>query len=269
MKLVCDYMDGIEEFHNEISYVMVKSLDKKDLIEKLIEENFTPILSVMKMVHPLEMDSIVSSLLGYQDTSCLFYVTDLGLAYRLKQAGLEKRIIYDPVTMITNSLDAKAYAELGFYAVGLSNEITLADANQIACMVPAFYQLFGYRLMFHSARRLVHLYGEQMSIPLEDGTYQLREITRSDRYPLKEQADGTYLYRSYPISLLTAIPELDMKLGYLSSEFIEPSIYQKVVRIFIDYLQNPTKELVQQMNELVSTQDGFRYEDSVYLKEDF
>lgn len=269
MKLVCDYIDGIEEFHNEISYVMVQSTENKVLIEQLIHNGFTPILSMMKMVHPEKMESILSSLLIYKDTSCLFYITDLGLAYRLKQAGLGHRIIYDPITMITNSLDAKAYSEIGFQAVGLSNEITLADANFIAGMVPAFYQLFGYRLMFHSARKLVHLYGQQMSIPLEDGTYQLREITRNEFYPLKEQEDGTYLYRSYPISLLTALPELAMKFGYLSSEFIEPAIYKKIVRIFIDYQNNPTDELIRQLNDLISCHDGFRYEDSVYLKEDF
>lgn len=267
MKLVIDK----PLFIKEIPYVMVQRPFQKEKIENLIHQGVTPILNLYQMVHPMEVEACLKEIEPYFETTCLFYITDIGLAYRMKKLGLISRVIYDPITMITNHLDAETYADYGFLAVGISNEIPLQDVVTISNKVKTFYQVFGTRLMFHSARNLITLYGHKINQSLENGNYILKEATRKERYLTIQKEDGTYMYRNYYLCLLKEILELNVEYAYISSLGLTEEVYEQVVSLFMEVLQTKDVELgLKKLSVLnLHTEDGFLYQDTIYQREDF
>ncbi len=267
MKLVIDK----PLFTKEIPYVMVQRPFHMKNIENLINQGVTPILNMYQMVHPMEIEVCLEEMKPYFETICLFYMTDIGLAYRMKKLGLISRVIYDPITMITNHLDALSYADYGFLAVGVSNEIPLQDVMTIANKVKTFYQVFGARLMFHSARNLISLYGNKIKKTLENGSYYLKEATRDERYLTIQKKDGTCMYRNYYVCLLKEILDLNIEYAYLSSLGLTDEVYEQVVALFVEVLQTRDVEMgLSKLSKLnLQIEDGFLYQDTIYQREDF
>lgn len=124
------------------------------------------------MVYPEEMALAKAHLERYFDLPCSFYITDLGLLYYLLEEKMEERIIYDPKTLLTNAMDIAVWSDFNVNQLGISSEITLEDVRSIIQKtgIRAFYQVFGYRLMFHSRRQLLSLYQEKPVFVLTERT---------------------------------------------------------------------------------------------------
>lgn len=251
---------------------------KNDLVsvtnlEKLTKYNKDIILDFSCMVTPKDLNEVIKKINLFIDFNCLFYITDLGLAYYFKEAGCIERVIYDPVTMITNSLDAKEYFDYGFNAIGISNEITLKDTKEIISKtkVKAFLQVFGYRIMFNSRRKLVSLYLDKINKHSKLENMYLKESTRNDFYPITEDEYGTKIYRSYCLNLLDGLLDLDLEYAFLTNLNIEFDKYLEVVKIYRNYLNGANlNECIDKFNTLdIKTEDGFKFKDSIYNKELF
>ncbi|MDE6584716.1 MAG: U32 family peptidase, partial [Anaeroplasmataceae bacterium] len=205
----------------------------------------------------------------------LFYITDIGLGHLLKGLGLIERTIFDPKTMITNHLDAEIYASYGFHALGISNEITLKDYKAILekTNIKAFYQVFGYRLMFTSRRKLVSLYSEkiQKSIALDNLSIEEATRLREERYPIYEDQYGTKIYRNHLICLLKEIIDLPMEYAFLDDMLISSDIFKEIISLFHSAIERrDISSLLERLDQLkLPISDGFSYKDSVYMKEEF
>lgn len=277
MKLVSKItnMDDLNIISNYSDFIMLPyDLINTLNVNKIIELNKTPILMYNLMVHPFEINDLKNELLSYKELNVLYYVTDLGLARILKENELISKTIYDPVTMITNSLDAANYFNYGFNAISLSNEITIKDLCKIISKtnVTVFYQVFGHRLMLHSRRKLVSLYGEKINVDIDKSNMRIVEATRNDSYPIVENNRGTYIYRSYLISLLKELKDIDLEYAYLESFNVKTDIYIKVLDIFNKYLcdEYTLNQALEHMSLLnLDIKDGFSYQDSIYNKEEF
>ena len=277
MKLVSKItnMDDLNNLSNYSDYIMLPyELINTLNVNRIIELNKTPILMFNLMVHPFEINDLKNELLNYKDLNVLYYITDLVLARILKENDLISKTIYDPVTMITNSLDAANYYDYGFNAISLSNEITIKDLCKIISKtnVKVFYQVFGHRLMLHSRRKLVSLYGEKIGVDIDKSNMRIVEATRNDSYPIVENDRGTYIYRSYLISLLKELKDINLEYAYLESFNLKTDIYIKVLDIFNKYI-NDEYTLNQALEHMallnLDIKDGFSYQDSIYNKEEF
>ena len=269
-----DKLDCVMIEIDGLSNPKYSNYDSIDLILTANEYNLTPILKINKMVHPKEVEFVKNEVVKYLDYNCLFYITDLGVLNIFKKLNVINRVIYDPITMICNSLDAKNYQDLGCDSIGISNEITLEDLNTIInkSNVKAFYQVFGYRLMFHSKRSLVSLYEEKIASNFIKDDLWLIEATRNDRYPLVENEHGTLIYRSGITSLIREIKNLNITYAFIDHFRLDNSLYNEVINIYHDYLNgNINLDLAKGKLELLNLNysDGFSYKDSVYQKEEF
>ena len=160
MKLVCNLpsIDNLNDFKGYADALLIKNKENMlSTIQKVLTCGILPILQWDEMVLPEEIENYRTQIELTKNLGCMYYITDLGLAHLLKKANILDRVIFDPITMITNSLDAKEFQDYGFHAIGLSNEITLEDTKQIIekSKARAFLQVFGYRLMLSTRRKLV------------------------------------------------------------------------------------------------------------------
>jgi putative protease len=272
----------INKLNNLATHVLIpvegfQSSNGLDIVASINECNnngLTPILKMDAMIHEYMLEDFKKLVLEYTDYNVLFYITDLGAAKILIDLGLVNRTIFNPNTLITNHLDAKIYSDLGFDAVGMSLEITINDVIKTIdkANIDLFYQVFGHQLMFHSKRMLVNLYEQKENLQIKRDNMYLIEEKRKDKYPLLETNLGTYIYRSYQISLIKHIKELDLKYAYFESRFIDFNIYLEVLNIYNKYLNNEIilNEALNNLSSLdLNIEDGFTYKDSVYQKEEF
>lgn len=269
-----DKLDAVMIEMDYLSNPRFSNYETVNIIEKCLKYNLIPILKMNRMVHPFEISNVETIINSYIKYNCLFYVTDLGLVNIFRKLGIISRVIYDPITMICNSLDAKNYYNMGFNSLGLSSEITLEDLKLIIekANIKVFYQIFGYRLMFHSKRSLISLYSQKIASNINNDNLWIEEATRNDLYPIEENEQGTLIYRSGVTSLIKEIKNLNIEYAYIDHFRLNTDVYIEVVNIYNSYLNNDIElSLAKEKLELLNLNysDGFSYKDSVYQKEEF
>ncbi|MBQ9900130.1 MAG: U32 family peptidase [Acholeplasmatales bacterium] len=274
-----------DELNNLISYadgfiLMLKPFSvcyKEDInldlaLDLIKKNNKKAILGINKIHHPSDILEIKEFLKKY-NSDVYYYVSDLGVCNILIEMGLSNKIIYNPETMITNYLDLGLLNECHFDAYQLSSEITLNDIKYAyeKTNAPLIYYGFGHKIMFYSKRKLLSLYENKTGIKMPKEGY-LKEVTREDYMPVSENSNGTYILRSYVISLLDELDNLDyLKYLYLDSNFVEFGKYIEVLKLFneLNKKEINKEEALLKLNELkLNIQEGFKNNDTVYLKEE-
>ena len=276
-------MEQLNSLSNVLDYALLMSkdaslnysdLDLKKAISFCKDKGIGIILSMDKIYQPSTITFAEAFLEEYKDLCEYFYVTDLGVCNLALKKGMIDRVIYDPKTMITNSLDLKLYADFGFNAVGISSEMTLNDAKEMTKKTNknVFYHVFGYRLMFYSRRHLISLYSKKNNSDYPKLDVYFKEATRNDYFPGFENDNGTVMYRSYVISMLEYLEDLrDMKYGFLESYRIEDKKMKQVLKLYQKVINGTpnVQECIAMFNKLgLYEEEGFIKKDSVYQKEE-
>lgn len=266
------YIDGAI-LNNEYTSLIYEDLDLNKAIQLCKSNNVIPIISINKMIYPNDLDMIENIMSTYNDT--LFLATDIAVYIIAKKLNIIDRVIFDPQTMITNKLDLNIYLELGFNAVSMSLEIPLENvydsiSKHKECL---FYQVFGYRLMFYSKRKLISLYEQKANINASRNHLYLRESTRDDFIPTIENSNGTMMFRAYLISLFNNYEIVkNFKYGYLEPLYLDESIFIEVLKLYKNLNDNiiDLEKFNCELNKLnLNIKDGFTYQDSIYQKELF
>lgn len=272
LKNLAPYLDYalLESKEASLNY---KDLDLNWAIKYCKDNGIKIILSMDKIYQPSTILFADEFLEKYKDIIDYFYVTDLGVCNLAIKKNIENKIIFDPKTMITNSLDFLVYASYNFHALGISSEIKVSDVIKIQNKTNknSFYQVFGERLMFYSKRHLISLYSlkNNGNYPKEDVLF--KEATRNDYFPGVENINGTLMYRSYLISMLKELKNLEnITYGFLESYTVSDTIMQEVLKIYKAALDGKELDsLLKEMDKLnLHIEDGFTYKDSVYQKEE-
>ena len=268
-----DYADGFILMLKPYS-ICYGNIDLDLAIDILRKNNKKIILGLNKIYHPNDIESLNELLNKYQANDIYYYFSDLGACNLAIDKGLNNKIIYNPETMITNYLDLSILQSFNFDAYQLSSEITLNDVKIIydKTNAPISYFGFGHKIMFYSKRKLLTLYKNKTGIdmPLEKG--YLKESTRNDFIPITENQNGTYILRSYVVSLLEDMNKLDfLKYLILDSNYVDFDKYIEVLKSY--YLYNNKNILLEEaINNIkklnLDIEDGFKNNDTVYLKEE-
>lgn len=284
MKIVCSIYrkEQLNKLENHIDYALLMSkeaslnyvdLDLDSAIQYCNDKRIGIILSLDKLYLPKEIDSVSKFIDKYQNSCDYFYITDLGIANLMIEKKIQNKVIFDPKTMICNSLDLSIYNSFGFEALGISSEITKEDVLKIYDKTKAniFYQIFGYRLMFYSKRNLISLYEKKNNASYPHEAY-LKEATRTDYFPIKENENGTLIYRSYLISYMEYLKEMnDLKYGFIESYLLDDDKLLVVIKTFKSLLNDEISIDEARLNILkldLHIEDGFMFKDSVYEKKE-
>ena len=268
-----DYADGFILMLKPFSVCYKEDINLDLALDLIKKNNKKAILGINKIYHPSDILEIKEFLKKYNSNDLYYYVSDLGVCNILMDMGLSNNIIYNPETMITNYLDLGLLNDNHFNAYQMSSEITLEDIKYAyeKTNAPLIYYGFGHKIMFYSKRKLLSLYENKTGIKMPKEGY-LREVTREDYMPVCENTNGTYILRSYVISLLDELDNIDfLKYLLLDSNFVESDKYMKVLNLFnkLNKKEINKEDALLKLNELkLNIQDGFKNNDTVYLKEE-
>lgn len=266
--------DGVVVYSSDFSSFSTLGLNKEEIINLINSTNKKVIIDIRFMLENEEISQITAFISFFKEYNCDFICSDLGVVQIFIDLEMQKRVIYDPNTLITNSYD------LGFYlkfidSAKISEEITLNDQLKMINMYPnrATKLLFGYHLMFHSKRHLISMYLKFLNKKQEivNNDSYLIEQTRHDKYHIIETERGTALFRPYIINNSSELLSLtNLKYGIVSSLFIDNETYIKVLNIYRLIIDNKINEeegslLISKLG--LNIEDGFKFEDTIYQKE--
>lgn len=267
-----EYADCFLLRANRLSALYSDDLNLDDALLECDKYNIQPIISIDKIMHPKDIEIVKHFLNRYKDTNALFYVADLGVVNLAKNLGIVDRVIYDPKTMITNHYDYSIYMSLGIDAAGVSNEIPLKQLIEIYTNTKGniYYQVFGHRLMFYSRRQVVSLYSEHSSKSFNRDNLTIKEMNREDRFPILENDNGTFVYRSYQLSLLEELSNLSfLKYVFFETMFLDKNTVFSVLKAYKSLINGEIslETAKEEMDKLsLNIQDGFNYKDTAYIK---
>lgn len=275
-KAILNYVDGVVFSNKKFSPVNTNSFEveeMKEIIEFANLNNKEAIIDVTCMLTNNLMDELNSFIMNFKDLNVSYIYSDIGVYTLLKKLGIENRGIYDPKTLITNSYDLNLYLEDNMKACSLSLEIPLKDIKEINSKKKGavWYKAFGYHQMFYSKRHLISTYSKFLNkdININNDNSYLKEETRGETYPIVENEHGTLLYRSYVVSTLSEL-EILKSLDYifLDSVLMEENVFNESVEIYYNTLNGNMSldSALIRLNELHHIEDGFMYEDTVYIK---
>lgn len=127
--------------------------------------------------------------------------------------GLMNKIIYQPGTMNTHSLEVPFLASLGMKGITISREITINEIETIIRKnVGIEFSLVGhgYLDMFYSRRKLLTHFFDHSHLQLKaDGVYHIQEDERpNDWFPIVEDRFGTHVFRAHKLASFAFLPQL-------------------------------------------------------------
>lgn len=145
------------------------------------------------------------------------YFTDLGIISIAREYGLDDRLIYDPDTLMTNSLDALFYLNKGIGVV-LARELTLDEVKKILSNTDGKVdmQVFGHLKMSYSKRKFLTNYFSHINKDVDIcGNKHLKLVEENRDYGLLIYEDkyGTRIYTDYILFMYKELLEIKDKIN--------------------------------------------------------
>lgn len=142
----------------------------------------------------------------------VIYYNDPAVYVWAKKLGIENHLMYQPDTLMTNSMDVQFMLDRGIQCVMLSKEMTCEEMKEIAMKVKGHIGVIihGYLNMSYSKRKMLTNYfkvlGEERRFERED--LVLIESTREGRMPVYEDDKGTHIFTDYMLEGFAEVKQL-------------------------------------------------------------
>ena len=244
---------GIKGFTKEI----MKEYTIEELKDISLHEDI--FLLVDKIIFPKDINPLRKMLENTKDFVFGYIFSDLSLIEIAKDLKIEKKLIYNPNTLLTNYMDFNYYANDNIMGGFISPFIPLEDVKKIIenKKMKTFYQGYGNLNMMYSRRPILENFLRHENIILDPKNkldLTLLEETREEKYPIVEKEDSSLIYTAKPFSALEVLNELkDLDYLYLDETFTDLDIYD----IFSRALNGSSVSIP-------NTDSGFLYKKIVY-----
>lgn len=289
MKLLCSlaYLDLIDDIWEDIDGLIVGyrglslkysfSLDDLVTIKKkcqmydlamyididiMINENERPIVSeFLEFVSKLEVDGI--------------YFADLMVYDLALKGGYVDKLIYDPVTLMTNSIDTIFFLKKGLKGVTLARELTYDEIKKIGEMTNGQIDVMisGHIRMAYSSRHFISDYLKVIQKEYEeDKRYTIREETREGRMPIVEDKHGTVIYTDFVLLALKEYVLLKDKVSrfIIDSHYLEHDLVVDLLKAHHIANSDTAKKLEEEIKKRyrdVRFEKGHLYNKTLIKKE--
>ncbi|MDY0276885.1 MAG: U32 family peptidase [Acholeplasma sp.] len=148
-------------------------------------------------------------------------IADIGALVSLSELGINDKVIYNPETLLTNSIDFNYLSDDNVFGAYVAKEITLDDILTIG--KEKKHQLFmlghGHLNMFYSKRKLLDNYQEFVESNQDLTNLQNLKIIEPKRednpYPILQDGAGTHVFRSKVMNSLDYLDQLKEVVDYL------------------------------------------------------
>lgn len=205
------------------------------------------------------------------------YFADLGIIKVAQDFGLQDKLIYDPHTLLTNSLDALFWANRLNGAV-IARELSFEEVEKILKRGNGKLdmQIFGHLRMSSSKRKFLSNYlgqiGKDIDI-LDDNKISLKEESRDYKLPIRETKYGTEVYTDYCLLMYKELISLRgyINRGIIDSDFLENDVVIEVVKELCKLEETNYEFLIKNITKFhpeVTFDTGYLYQKTLTKKEE-
>ncbi len=179
---------SLNEFEDINEYCLKNKLKRYVNVDVFINEReLTRLKNYLEYIKDKEFDGI--------------YFSDLAVLSIAKELNIEDLLIYDPDTLMTNTLDISFYLKRGLGVV-LARELEIRELLEVVKNNPMKLdlQVFGHLKMASSKREFLNNYFNYIGVPLNlknMKTIRLVEENRNYELPIVEDKYGTRIYTDY------------------------------------------------------------------------
>ena len=253
-----------KEFHQITKFCKENALKCYISIDSFISEQDKPHLyRYLDAIKHLDPDGI--------------YFTDLGVLNCAQAYGLQEKLIYDPDTLLANSLDTAFYLKNNIGAV-LARELTLNEITKIIDRFPnkLDLQVFGHLKLSYSKRKFLTNYFKHFAIDAEVAERKdlsLVEESRSYRLPVVEDTYGTRIYSDYIFMMYRELVPLKAKLkrAIVDGSFLSENLFMTTIRDLKSLNAENAGYIEQALYDRFADENfssGYLYRGPVKVKED-
>lgn len=181
------------------------------------------------------------------------YFTDLSVYAVAKELGSEDKLIYDPTTLMTNSLDANFYLNKGIGSVVLAREITYNEIMRMAKHTPNLeMQVAGYLKSATSKRKFLTNYFKYIGKdydPTNKEHLKIVEETRDYALPIIENQYGTQIYTDYILLALKEYPTLKtfLKRAIIDNVFLSEDETMSILKAFSKVNEDNYMDVIEEL----------------------
>lgn len=262
------FIIGLENY--SINYYEVSIKEIEEILNKY--KNIDLFISINKNIFNKDIKDLETKLISLSKLKIkgiLFY--DLSILEIVKRLNLNIDLVIHQTHLITNYNICNYYQDKGCKYAYLSTEITKDEIEEIEAKtnIKLMVYFLGHPIISHSKRKLVsnyYLYNEK-----EDtrDIHIIKEHGKDDKkYYLKETNKGTNILTYDILNGTKAFIELKNKIEYaiLDNNLIDDKLFLEILELYKLNLDNKLcdKDLINKMNNLIGTNDGFFYLKTTY-----
>lgn len=125
-----------------------------------------------------------------------FVVSDFGIFQLFKENSLTRKIVFNPITNVTNKYSSKLFNEMGINHVCLANELNIKDILEVADYTSGNIEILaqGYYQICNSKRPLLTNFFKQFKLKSTSNHYYIKEESRDYAYPIMEVDNEIFVY---------------------------------------------------------------------------
>ena len=221
---------------------------------------------VNPMVHEYMLEPINAYLLELKNMNIDgIIINDLTIYILAKKIGIEKKVIYQPGTMNTDSYSLEYFENRIILGITISREITLEEIEQITSNkrnIRTSLIGHGYLDMFYSKRKLLTNYAIHKNLNGEQlvNNYSLRlneEMRKEEYYPILQDEYGTHVFRSKKLISYDEFKELNQAIDdfFIERIFLDDNEYYDSIRMY-----QHTMSKSEFLNKYSDFDSGFYYQ---------
>ena len=174
--------------------------DDLHLYKEARENGLEVYISIDQMIYEedLELLRTYLSVIRTKEVAGVYF-SDLAVLREAKAMGMQDLLIYDPLTLLTNSLDTAFFLKQGVQSCVPARELTLEEIKTICENTggKVDLQLFGPLIMAVSRRKYLQSYFDYAGIEVDPRAkegYLIREANRRERYRVVENEKESIVY---------------------------------------------------------------------------
>ncbi len=142
-----------------------------------------------------------------------FVISDFGVLQLFIENNLKDKIIFNPVTTLTNKYSSKLINDLGIDHCCVANELNIKDILEVAEYTKGNIEILGqgYYQIGNSKRHLITNFFKNFKINSNSSYYKIKEESRDYAYPIIELDNDLLIYIDKERTVLPYFKELKEK----------------------------------------------------------
>ena len=236
---------GLKDFC--AGYEMSYEIEEISRIEKYIHEKgkklYIAINKLMNENTALELEKQISFIKELEVDG--FVISDFGVLQIFIENEMKEKVIFNPITTITNKYSAKSINELGIDHVCIANELNIKDILEISDYTSGNIEILaqGYYQIGASKRPLLTYFLDQYKKrgAKETSHYFIQEENRDYAYPIVEIDNELFIYIDKQRCILPYLKELlKHKVNYfrIDTIFLEIDQINSIIQAYSSALED-------------------------------